>query len=337
ADHHGPIVRAARSLILLLATGMVIELALMPIGLFHFHRAGIYGSLANVIAIPLTTFVTMPLIGLALLMDSFGAGAPAWWLAGKSLELLLGLAHFVAAKPGAVTMLPAFAPWPFVAFIAGMLWLALWTGKVRLWGLAPAVLAFVTMILTSTPDILVTGDGHHVGITGEGDDLIVLRMGRGDYMRDNLLELAGMEGTLRPLDGWPGARCTDDFCVAHLRRGRRAFTVLIARSRAYVDDMALAAACERADIVIADRRLPFSCKPRLLKADRAFLAGTGGLSINLATGRIRTVSDTQGEQGWYRWPEPRPAKARAAGGDSGKGSQPAPASPVSANATQSAQ
>lgn len=302
-EHHGPIVRMSRSVILLLVTGMVIELALMPIGLFHFHRAGVYGSLANVVAIPLTTFVTMPLIGLALLLDLAGAGAPAWWLVGQSLDLLLALAHFVAAQPGAVTMLPPVVPWSFVLFIVGMLWLALWTGRVRVWGIAPAVVALAAMILTPTPDILVTGDGHHVGITGEGYNLIVLRMGRGDYMRDNLLELAGMEGDLRPLDEWQQATCNEDFCVARLLRGGRRFALLIARSRNYIDDLALAAACERADIVIADRRLPFSCRPRMLKADRSYLALTGGLSIDLSTGRIRTVAEMQGQQGWYRWPD----------------------------------
>ncbi|MBA4355077.1 MAG: metal-binding protein, partial [Novosphingobium sp.] len=54
-DHYGYLGRTVRSAILLLATGLVIEAALMPIGLFHFHRAGVYGALANVIAIPLTT------------------------------------------------------------------------------------------------------------------------------------------------------------------------------------------------------------------------------------------------------------------------------------------
>lgn len=304
AEHHGPLVRMARNLILLLATGLVIELALMPIGLFHFHRAGVYGSLANVIAIPLTTFVTMPLIGLALLLDSVGIGAPAWWLAGKSLELLLALAHFVAARPGAVTMLPAIAPWTFALFVSGMLWLALWTGKVRLWGAIPAGFAVIAMIVTPTPDILVTGDGHHVGLTGAGDDLIVLRMGRGDYMRDNLLELAGMEGTLRPIDEWPAARCNGDFCTATINSNGKRFTLLLSRSRAYIDEMSLAAACERTDIIVSDRRLPFSCRPRMLKADRRILATTGGLAVDLETGAIRTVAQTQGQHGWYRWPEP---------------------------------
>lgn len=301
--HYGPVGRSMRSLILLLATGLVIEAALMPIGLFHFHRAGVYGAMANVIAIPLTTFITMPLIGMALLLDLVGIGAPAWWLVGKSLELLLAIAHFVAARPGAVAMLPPVPPWSFGLFVAGMLWLALWSGRVRLWGVPPAAIALGAMVTAPTPDILITGDGHHVGITGEGEDLLVLRAGRGDYMRDSLLELAGLEGELRTLDEWPAATCSRDFCSIAVARDGRRFVLLMARSREYIDDMDLVAACERADIVIADRRLPYACRPRLLKADRTFLAATGGISIDLASGQVRTVAEAQGQQGWYPWPK----------------------------------
>ncbi|MEE4206629.1 MAG: ComEC/Rec2 family competence protein, partial [Erythrobacter sp.] len=61
-----------RRVLMLFVTGLVIEIALMPIVLFHFHRAGLYGALANVVAIPLVTFVSMPLIALALLLDLAG-------------------------------------------------------------------------------------------------------------------------------------------------------------------------------------------------------------------------------------------------------------------------
>ena len=68
--------------------------------MFHFHRAGLYGALANVVAIPLTTFVIMPLEALALLFDLVGLGAPFWWLAGQALAFLLWLAHAAAARAG---------------------------------------------------------------------------------------------------------------------------------------------------------------------------------------------------------------------------------------------
>lgn len=304
APHYGPIVRTIRSVILLLATGVVIELALMPIGLFHFHRAGVYGALANVIAIPLTTFVIMPLTGLALLADLAGLGAPLWWLAGKALEFLLAIAHFVAARPGAVTMMPPVAPWSFAVFVGGMLWLGLWTGPVRLWGVLPAGAAMAVMLTAPVPDILVTGDGRHVGITGIGNELLVLRTGRGDYVRDSLLETAGMDGTLRLLDDWHGAQCSSQACVTTIHRGGRAFTLMLIRGSEYLDELELASACEIVDIVIASRHLPASCRPRMLKADRHMLAQTGGLTLNLSSGHIRTVAETQGRHGWYRWTVP---------------------------------
>ena len=171
--------RFLRNLAMLLLTGLVIELALMPIGLFHFHRAGLYGAVANVIAIPLTELITMPLIALALFLDIAGLGAPAWWLCGKSLDLLLALAHWTAGQPGAVRHLPAMGRGTFALFVGGLLWLALWRGRVRLWGLAPIALALALLTLLRPPDLLVSGDGHQLAVTDPaGGPLLVLRESR---------------------------------------------------------------------------------------------------------------------------------------------------------------
>ena len=79
----------------MLLTGLAVELALIPFALYHFHRAGLYGVAANIIAIPLTTFVIMPLEAGALLLDSVGLGRPLWWLRRLAIDALLGLAHWV--------------------------------------------------------------------------------------------------------------------------------------------------------------------------------------------------------------------------------------------------
>lgn len=304
--------RGLRRFAMLLLTGIVIEFALLPIGLFHFHRAGVYGALANVIAIPLTTFVTMPLIALALLFDLAGAGAPLWWLAGKSLELLIGLAHWTAARPGAVSLLPAMGLEPVLLFVAGGLWLALWSGRIRLLGLVPALAGAVALLFLRTPDVLVSGDGRHVGITGEAKgELLVLREGKSDFVRENLLEAAGMEGETRKLDDWPGAKCNDNFCAVTLRREGRDWRLLLSRGRDYVPERQLAAACDAADIVIADRWLPRSCQPRWFKADRKFLERTGGLTIDLGAGKVTTVSESQGGHGWWRAAAPPQERPKA--------------------------
>jgi competence protein ComEC len=160
------------------------------------------------------------------------------------------------------------------------------------------------------PDVLVSGDGRHVGITGVGEELLVLRESRSAYARENLTEIAGMAGEARQLADWPGARCNANFCAVRLRRGGRDWQLLISRGTELVPVRALAAACERADVAIADRRLPAACKPRWLKADRALLGQTGGLTLDLERGRVRTVAQDQGKHGWWRPPPHRPDRVR---------------------------
>ncbi len=292
--------RTGRRFAMLLLTGLVIELVLTPIVLFHFHRAGFYGALANMIAIPLVSFISMPGIALGLALDTLGLGAPAWWITGKSLELLLWIADFTANQPGAVKHMAQIGRGTFALFLIGGFWLALWRGRARLWGLLPVALAAGITATTVPPDLLISGDGHHVGVAGEGDRLIVLRDTRSDYTRDKLTELAGMGGPVRPMRDWNGARCSRDFCVTTLKRGGRDWHILMARSRERVEERALAAACERSDIVVADRWLPASCRPRWLKADGRMLSRTGGLAITLDTQRVDSVAAWQGDHGWWR-------------------------------------
>lgn len=294
--------RAARRIAMLFATGLVIEAVLTPIVLFHFHRAGAYGAFANVLAIPLTTFVAMPLIALALLFDGVGLGAPFWWLAGRSLDLLLAIAHFVAERPGAVRLMPQIGTGAMLAYVAAMLWLALWQGRVRLWAVPVAALAVVAMIATPAPDILVARDGKQFAVRmGEGR-MIVLRDGEG-YALDTLREAAALAGPVIPVTTAPGKTCSSAFCTLTVERGGRRWRLLVARSRHYVDAGQLIAACAAADIVIAARSLPRSCTPRLLKADRRFLAQHGGLAVYLASEpKIVTVAQNQGEHGWWRAP-----------------------------------
>jgi len=294
--------RALRQLGMILLTGIVIELALMPIGLHHFHRAGVYGALANIIAIPLTTLVVMPAVLAGLLLDVIGAGLPAWWVADRSIALLLALAHWFAAQPGAVTAMPAMGGGAFALFVAGGLWLGLWRGRTRWWGLAPALAGAASLALLQPPDVLVSGDGRHVGLTdGGGAPLMLLRQTRSDFALDNLTEIAGGPGETMALDRAPGTRCNPDVCVAVLRRGERDWLVLLTRTRDAVPERALAAACERVDLVISDRWLPRSCRPRWLKLDRRMLQHTGGVTVELEGRQVRTVAEGQGRHGWWRW------------------------------------
>ncbi|MCP1471449.1 competence protein ComEC [Sphingobium sp. OAS761] len=307
-DEH-PLRKAGRVLAVMLATGVVVELVLMPIALFHFHKAGMLGAFANLIAIPLTTFVIMPAEVLALLLDLVGLGAPAWWVAGTALDLLLRLAHGVAASPLASLLLPAMPSPLFATIMAGILWCLLWRTRWRWLGMVPVIGATVILLSLSPPDLLVTGDGRHVAIrTDRG--MAILRERAGDYVRDTLSENAGFDGAMDSLATLPQARCSTDLCAVRMNRGGRSWHLLATRSAMMVDYSLLAPACARADIVIADRALPRWCRPRWLRIDRRLLARTGGIAIDLDNGAIRTVRTAGDAHPWTDRSPRRPSAQR---------------------------
>lgn len=295
----GVVQKLGRALLALVLTGIAVELALSPIALFHFHKAGLYGALANIVAIPLTTFVIMPLEALALLFDLVGLGEPVWWLTGLALRFLLGLAHFTAAAPGAVATLPTMPSAAFALMLAGGLWLLLWRSRSRRWGLVPAAAGALWALTTPAPDLIVTGDGRHLALrTGQGG-YAILRERAGDYVRDLLSETSGSGEALALIDQVPGARCNRDLCSADLVRDGTRWRLLATRSSLLVPIEELSAACAAADIVVSERRLPVTCRPRWLKADRAFLQGTGGLAIQLGERpRVNTVAQQLGGHPW---------------------------------------
>jgi competence protein ComEC len=293
----GGLQKIGRGLLALILTGLVVELALMPVALYHFHKAGFYGALANVLAIPLTTFVIMPLEALALLLDIAGLGAAFWWLTGLALKFLLGLAHAVANAPGAVASLPTMPRAAFALIAAGGLWLALWRTRWRTLGLVPVAIGTIWALATPAPDLVVTGDGKHLALRISTGQLAILRSRAGDYVRDMLTETAGEAGELATLEDV--VPCSPDLCRAEIVKDGRMWRILATRSPHHVPWREMIRACSEADIVFSDRRLPRACKPRWLRADRPFLAQTGGLSIALGEQpRVATVRDHVGAHPW---------------------------------------
>lgn len=277
--------KAARALLGLFIVGVAVEIALMPIALFHFHQAGVLGAFANLVAIPLTTFVIMPGEAAALALDLVGLGAPLWWVTGQALHVLLALAHAVSAQPIATWALPYFPAEALALVVLGGLWLVVWRTNARLLGLPLMAAGGVMMALATAPDVMVTGDGRHMAVRQADGSLALLRGRAGDYVRQMVSASAGDgagggEG-LSALAQARNARCSRELCFVLVQGQDRDWLILATLSHVRVPWGALVDACARADIVVSDRRLPAGCVPRWLKLDRAQLRRTGGVAVYL--------------------------------------------------------
>jgi competence protein ComEC len=118
-----------------------------------------------------------------------------------------------------------------------------------------------------------------------------------------LAERGGTLSELSDLDGSDGASCSADLCRAVLKSDGRDWRVMATRSPYLVDRPLFESECASADIVVSDRRLPYWCRPRWLKADAVVLAKTGGLAITLADGSVATVRQPGDAHPWVRAPQ----------------------------------
>ncbi len=114
-----PLRRLALVLIGTLVSTLVAGFAVDPLAAYHFHRLALYGIIANLVAVPVFTFVVMPLAVLTLVALPFGAEALPLVPMGWAIEVVVGTAGVVAALPGASLPVAAFSPAAVVLMLSG--------------------------------------------------------------------------------------------------------------------------------------------------------------------------------------------------------------------------
>lgn len=78
----------------IVVTSIVAGFATMPYAMFHFDRAAPIGFAANLVAMPVVTFVSAPAAALAFVLAPFGLSDIGLRLFGYSLEMVLAIAHY---------------------------------------------------------------------------------------------------------------------------------------------------------------------------------------------------------------------------------------------------
>jgi len=289
----GRLRRGARGLALLILTSLAIELVLLPIAAAHFGRAGLYGVLANTLAIPLAGFVIMPLLGLHLLLGPLGLAGLTGPPLVLALDLFAGIATRVAGLPGATLAVPAVPRTAVLLGLAGALLLVLLRGRARLAGLPLLAAALWAQLALPRPDIFLSPDGQQLAVRGPGGILYLAR-GPGESRQARSFAEATAARRIAPLADHPGAACSDGGCALATGGGLR---LLVLTASLPLDEGALARACRQADLVVGPH-LPAACQPRWLRLDRAALAGAGALAIDSRRRMLVSAGALAGDHFW---------------------------------------
>ena len=179
-----------RPLVATALSSAVAGAATAPIAAAHFNQFAHFGLIANLLSVPLMGLLVMPSALVGALLMPFGLETPALWLAGKGVNWILGVADRIAALEGArgAVVSPDWRVLPLLAI--GFCIVAIWQGRFRFAGLAPAAFAALVWSQTERPAILIAEDGALVGVLEDEGRALSRERGAG-FVAQNWLENDG--------------------------------------------------------------------------------------------------------------------------------------------------
>lgn len=280
-------------------TSVVATAATTAFGLYHFQTLTFYSVVANMLAVPLTSFWVMPCGLLVYGLMPFGWEEPALVAMGWGVEGILEVARTVAAWPGATARVPAMPEWGLAAVTFGGLWLVVWRRRWRLLGLPLFLLGLVSPALTTRPDVLVSADGTQLAVR-LADGRLAISNPRAERLTVDTW--VRRDGARAPGPAWPkrgtlgGAPGEDGTltCDPLGCRYRKADAV-VTFSR---DPQSLDEDCARSAAVITQAGARHCAAPVVIDA-REFRRG-GAQAITIEAGRVsvRSVGAWRGDRPW---------------------------------------
>jgi competence protein ComEC len=286
-----------------MATTFIATLATAALSLFHFLRTPLFaGLVANLIAVPLSSFVTMPAAIIGCFLMPLGLEKIPLKIAEGSVIAIIKVANIVSQWPYAVYHADAWPMWILVMMVLGGLWICLWLGKIRWLGLVPVLAGIILIPLQPRADVLISEDGKLFAVRDQGGILRLSEKRAQKFAQQIWIEREAEPGA----DYWPEENGPQEGSFISCDS-----SACIYRSKGHVvsfirDQLALQQDCGEADIIISALyidRIP--CVGPKLVIGKADLRQKGAHTLYFERGgdiRVRTVFGERGIRPWTMQP-----------------------------------
>lgn len=264
---------AFTSLIAGTATGLV--------AIVHFYRIGVFGLPANLMAMPIFGTLIMPMAPLSLLAASAGLDAPFLAIMQFGIWLIIEWAQWLTAFDGAVRVFGASPDWVLPLMATGFLGLILVSGRYRLIGLIPILIAIGFIGRGERPLLHFIGRELIIAQDNLGHLHVLRNRGR-DYELQRIMEFHGhKQAPAMPCDNGCGLMGHDRRIIAYLTNPKR-----------------LTVACRNSDIVILPfQTVKYPCKALVI--DKTVFTSNAPLQIDVDGRRLEMKKQANGRF-WQR-------------------------------------
>ncbi|WP_156796151.1 ComEC/Rec2 family competence protein [Brevundimonas subvibrioides] len=292
-------------LVVAVTASLVAGVATGPFAIQHFNRTAVFGLIANLATSPIADFIMMPALALGALLEPIGLGGPFLWVAGRGVDAMLAVGHWVSGLPGAVQTIASAPDYVLPISFLGVLFVCLWQGRLR-WAGLPFVCAVLIWPRAPTPTVWI-GDGGTNAAFSRSGQAVVIRPGVREFATDLWSRRRGLTLSERAEEGW---LCERYSCAPVSGTA----PVAVWWGTTAPDPEALTVLCESAPLVSVRATvsaLPEACDGRLV-LDGVDHARGGAVELWRTPQGWRAVwsADVRGDRPWSRMP-PTPASTRS--------------------------
>jgi competence protein ComEC len=287
-------------------TTVVVTIGTAPFSVYHFHHMALYSPLANIIAVPLSATWTLPWGVVSCLLMPLGLERLALVPMGWGIEVTIWVAERVSSLPGNVWQMPRLPAAGLLLVALGGLWLCLWQGPWRRWGVVAILAGLGSAALTRPPDIVIADTGRFVAVKAAGGRYLV-SADRGEKIAvSSLAQEIGEAFAPWPEAGAAaadGLDCTAASCL-YTAHGRRVAIV--------TGEAGLPLRCGGLDAIVSQVPAGFRCRSMMPVVDRIDSWRRGAVAFWLDSDGVivESVNEDRGDRPWV--PHPRSRREQAA-------------------------
>lgn len=202
--------------ITLILSSLFAGLATAPFVAYYFNQFSVYSILANLIAVPITSFYIMPLMLISLMLYPLGLAKYFIILMSYGIKLIIKVTNYFANLPQAKQVIELIPDFAFFLLVLGFLLLCLWPNRFRYYGSACCFLVAIIIIkLNPKPDLIIFGKAKNFAIINEQSELVLGLKKITKHQKQTLLNWYNQK-ELNYLANHPGnfsMECDEDKCV----------------------------------------------------------------------------------------------------------------------------
>ncbi|WP_198027333.1 ComEC/Rec2 family competence protein [Candidatus Paracaedibacter symbiosus] len=270
----------------IIATTLIASFATTPFTIAIFQRFSLQGVLGNLVAIPMTGFIIMPLIVLFLLLMPVRLEFLVTPFLKSAIQILITVSHSVASLPGAAIIMPEQPPIFLALFVIGGIWFCLWQQRWRYLGVVPMTLAFFCLKLTS--DLKIVIPEREQAIYGfDGERAFCLGCGESGFGQEMFLRQVGC------------------YQLDHLKEG--AITMPVGKLKLFlavekVPKRHLQTHCAQGDYLLSPRSIGYACSDMGKVLDRSNVQRQGTIIAHIKQDKLEITTSCK-LQGCRPWSE----------------------------------